>query len=98
MIVSISLVIDLLATVLVRVLENRAALPIGQLFNTAIEPSLWLALVVVTGHAVAWRWYKADDYQLTTRVFAILVTLLYFSLILIIVVYRISSIPRGAYT
>jgi|GEM_PF-5763999 len=98
MIVPLSLVINLLAVVIVRVFETRATPVVWELFSTAVRPSVWLALIVVVGHLISWRWYKADQYQLTSRVFAILATLLYFSLILSIVVYRISSIPASAYT
>lgn len=88
--------IDLLAVVLVRMLEGRAAAAVWEVFSTSMRPSVWLLLIVVVGHGVGWKWYKLDQ-QLTPRVFAILSTLLYFSLILIIVVYRISSITSGAH-
>lgn len=92
-----SLIINLLAVVVVRVLELRTTAALWEIFTITMRPSVWLTFIVLVGHLISWRWYRNDQYQLSPSVFSILAALLYFSIILIIVVYRISSIPASAY-
>ena len=73
--------------------EGRTAPGIWDLLPASIHPSVWLAGIVIVGNVVIWRWYRADEYRITPRVFALVATLLYLALVLLIVVYRISNIP-----
>lgn len=89
-------VVNTLVLLAVRSLEQRVAAETWGLFSLSWRPSILLVVIMLVGYTIALRWQKQEKGDFSVRVFALICTILYSSVILLTVVYKISNVLYAA--